>query len=1267
MQYVCDLCDFAAYSHPLLERHRCSQHVCYSCEKYIPDLSTHVCNNIQIGYGRASVSELSDLPPWSYSTIYRGVLSSYYLPINEKGKSVENVFRMKEDTIVRLLGYVVGKLRSTKVHIKIRVTLERVNDQIDEDVETKEVYLYGMTHVLLNNDEIPEVMFSSIANIIDNLNTFQENGSNWVLKSVDELVIDVSQFRPFRGGKNFQLPIELKCRHGLINPPSQSNECFQYCVAASYLKFSTKKEGETLKSYDEFFRTTNQNEAVVKMSFLPREGTSLKDISTFEKLNPSWSVNVFYYVRQEPSKKNQSRRNFDFGDSESENDDTCNSIESVRPEIIPFRVSDNPKTNHMNLLLVQGSGVSHYALIRDFSSFMGKSNFRKHFWCFNCMGKFSSEIKEQNHRRRCKKFGVQSLKFPSKDSFKILQARFGIADLYFLVADFECIIKSCVKENEKNLATVKEGEHVACSYAWALIGPDGIVKYNTYRGENAAQYFIDEALSIAEEYTEFRNCNKNISLLSEENIKTFKASKECMFCKTLFNTPGIKKMLHHEHAAIGAIGTAGEYIGAACGECNFAATRRKQMVCLFHNSKKYDSKLIIQALSKSSASKVSCIAKNSENVLSLTINNKLKIIDSFAHLPCSLSVLTEDLKADGVSNFKITVNVFSKFKSIMSTVISKQFFPYEYINSVNLDIKSDNLPEREKFFSKLTSKGISTIDYRIANALYKAFSCKCLGDYMLIYNLLDVLLLADVWQNYRESTMKSYGVDPNYFLSIPSLSFAAAMIYTDARLEYINDAHIYLLVRESLRGGMVFLNKRFCVANRLGENEYNKDLPIKEIHSFDVNALYSYALTQKLPYNNISLLTDEELIKFDPLIISDCSNIGFLVCCDLKIPESLHDYFSQMPPCPEKLVIKSEFISPYQSALVDLYKHLTANPFDKEFLSLNLFDKKEYTVYHKTLQLYCKLGVRITKIHEVLSFTVTDTFTPYVKKNIELRNSAKNPAIKNIFKLMLNSFYGGLAMRKELQKNVKICTNEKIALEVASSPFFEGFSIVNETTSILTSKKPTILLDRFPLVATVILDLSKCHMYSLFYNVFLDHFKSNVQLLYVDTDCFNMEITGINIEPELLKLTHNDAPVFDFSNLPSDHRLYDNLLKGVPGLLKSEVGAKKIRAFVGLKRKMYSLKFYNNSKDKMRAKCLPKKCLTDCNFFTYLKTLKTCITKVSIRTIRSMRSQLYTILQKKIGFTALSTDRFILKDGINTLPYGHTRIKAKHVCSVEEA
>jgi len=70
-------------------------------------------------------------------------------------------------------------------------------------------------------------------------------------------------------------------------------------------------------------------------------------------------------------------------------------------------------------------------------------------------------------------------------------------------------------------------------------------------------------------------------------------------------------------------------------------------------------------------------------------------------------------------------------------------------------------------------------------------------------------------------------------------------------------------------------------------------------------------------------------------------------------------------------------------------------------------------------------------------------------------------------------------MRKELHKQIYVCTNEARAAKIVSKPYFDNFTLVDENTSILVCKKPTILLDRFPLVAAVILELSKLHMYRL--------------------------------------------------------------------------------------------------------------------------------------------------------------------------------------------
>ena len=729
-----------------------------------------------------------------------------------------------------------------------------------------------------------------------------------------------------------------------------------------------------------------------------------------------------------------------------------------------------------------------------------------------------------------------------------------------------------------------------------------------------------------------------------------------------------RKVYHHDHSALGTTKTAGRLICAAHAVCNLKATAPNVLPCIFHNSRRYDSKIIIQALYNAGVKTIDCIAKNPENVISLTIDKKVRIIDSFAHLPCSLSSLVEDLDIRDPKCFPNTKRIFQNNRNHFSLLVSKQSFPYEYITRENLNRRIKKFPPKSIFFSSLKNENISDQDFCNFKTIFRVWKCKKWSDVLKKYNLSDVCLLMDVWESYRHTILDAYNVDPTYFISSPSLSFAAGMGYSNAQLEYINDPDIYLQVRESLRGGMVFLNKRFALSNPKEQRDFIHSKPESQIVSFDVNSLYSFCLQQSLPFSNIRMLTNEELEAFDPLSVDDKDGLGYLIKCDLKIPHSVHDFLSDMPPCPEKIFIKAEESSIYQNTLVELYKDHIKNPFDKEFLLLNLYDKKGYSCYHKNLQYYCKLGVVIERIIQVICFTEKTVFKSYVDKNIALRNSSNSKAKKNVYKLILNSFYRSLAMRKELHKQIYICTNEARASQIVNKPYFESFTLIDENTSILVCKKTSVLLDRFPLVAAIILELSKLHMYRLWYDVFKLAFKDRIRLLYVDTDCLNMQIYGGNIDKDLYNLNLNGSNVFDHSNLPMTDPLYNITKKGIPGLLKNEVGGKKIKAFVGLKRKMYAFKFFDDKNAKLRAKGVPKQTLKRFSFLTYCTTLrKKKIVFASFRTIRSIKSQLYTILQRKIAFTALSTDRYIFNNGIDTLPYGHFRLFNETQVAVEES
>ena len=79
-----------------------------------------------------------------------------------------------------------------------------------------------------------------------------------------------------------------------------------------------------------------------------------------------------------------------------------------------------------------------------------------------------------------------------------------------------------------------------------------------------------------------------------------------------------------------------------------------------------------------------------------------------------------------------------------------------------------SLPPKEAFYSKLTSEGTTDEDYQHAHAVWNEFNNESMKDYHNLYNLSDVLLLADIFNNVRNICMNHYGLDPAWYLSAPA-------------------------------------------------------------------------------------------------------------------------------------------------------------------------------------------------------------------------------------------------------------------------------------------------------------------------------------------------------------------------------------------------------------------------------------------------------------------------------------------------------------------
>ena len=90
-------------------------------------------------------------------------------------------------------------------------------------------------------------------------------------------------------------------------------------------------------------------------------------------------------------------------------------------------------------------------------------------------------------------------------------------------------------------------------------------------------------------------------------------------------------------------------------------------------------------------------------------------------------------------------------------------------------LKETQLPPREAFYFRLNDEGISDEDYLHAQKVWQTFEMKTLKKYHNFYNQVDVLLLADVFENFRDICIKNYKLDPAHYYTAPGLAWDAAL------------------------------------------------------------------------------------------------------------------------------------------------------------------------------------------------------------------------------------------------------------------------------------------------------------------------------------------------------------------------------------------------------------------------------------------------------------------------------------------------------------
>ena len=98
-----------------------------------------------------------------------------------------------------------------------------------------------------------------------------------------------------------------------------------------------------------------------------------------------------------------------------------------------------------------------------------------------------------------------------------------------------------------------------------------------------------------------------------------------------------------------------------------------------------------------------------------------------------------------------------------------------------------SLPSKKDFYSNLTMEDVRDIDYRHADSAFKRFKLENLGDYHDLYVQSDTLLLADIFNNFRDMCIKEYELDSAHFLSLTGLAWKACLKKTNIELELLTD------------------------------------------------------------------------------------------------------------------------------------------------------------------------------------------------------------------------------------------------------------------------------------------------------------------------------------------------------------------------------------------------------------------------------------------------------------------------------------------------
>ena len=954
--------------------------------------------------------------------------------------------------------------RQTKFQMILKCVFEKTNLQTGETVTTESAFR-SVTEIILEATNIDDLYKKSTDQILEFFDTFENNGSGWVFKSIVSLEIHTVKYQPLSGSSYIPLPEYLAKKQALINLKNDDQQCFKWAVtrAINPVEKNAERIDKKLRAKAD---TLNWNGITFP--------TPLSEIDKFERNNPTISVNVAGFAEKGSCR-----------DAKYEN------------TVYPLRKGHHSgREHHVDLLLFSGDAeTKHYCVIKNMSTLLhGQTtkNHATHFYCRNCYTPFTSEKRLAEHDEICRNNKTVKIEMPKETEdyspTQYFKNHFKSQNVPFVVyADFESFTKpiSSHQPDPEESYTKKYQKHEPSGFCYyikcfddSVYSQDPVIFTKESEQDDVAQIFVNTLEeNIRDIYQEFRFQKKMI--FGPEDQKVYEKSTHCHICKQPLTPNDKTNYTVRDHCHF-----TGKFRGAAHNSCNLSYRKPKFFPVIFHNLAGYDSHLFIKNLGKTEG-EIDCIPNNEEKYISFT---KKIIVDTFTNKEGEEIEVKRDLRFIESFKFlstgldKLVANLtdypeISKFfqDPQLQLLLRKGVYPYDYVNSLE-KLQETSLPPKEAFYSKLNEEDILDEDYQHAQNVWTTFEMKTMREYHDLYLESDVLLLADVFENFRKVSLQNYELDPCWYYTAPGLSYDAMLKTTGVTLELLTDIDMAQMIEKGIRGGVSMISTRHSQANnKYMGSDYDPSKPSRYIQYLDANNLYGWAMSQKLPTGDFKWMTRKHLDKWTehPCILE----------VDLEYLQELHDLHDDYPLAPERLMV------------------------DKvEKLIPNLNSKEKYVIHHEALKQYLELGLKLVKVHRGIKFREEAFMKSYIDKNTKLRAKAKSEFEKDFFKLMNNSVFGKTMENIRNRVDVQLVTSEAKASKLTSKPNYDRLTIFDENLIAVHMRKIKLYFNKPIYLGMSILDISKTKMYDFHYRFIKPKNGDKAKLLFTDTDSLAYEI-----------------------------------------------------------------------------------------------------------------------------------------------------------------